>query len=67
MLSRQGLDVHRDALNTPAFEGHNTGMIATRGARMTGVDLVPTFIEYARDAEHWWRALASLAVILGPS
>lgn len=68
-LSRQGWDVYRDALNTPAFlmllpevgeragldigcgEGHNTRLLAARGARMTGVDLVPTFIEYARQAE----------------
>ena len=68
-LSRQGWDVYRDALNTPAFlallpevggrsgldigcgEGHNTRLLASRGARMAGVDLVPTFIEYARDAE----------------
>ena len=56
-LSRQGWDVYRDALNTPAFlallpetgglsgldigcgEGHNTRLLAARGARMTGVDL----------------------------
>lgn len=68
-LSRQGWDVYRDALNTPAFlaflpevggrsgldvgcgEGHNTRLLAVRGARMTAVDLVPTFVEYARDAE----------------
>jgi SAM-dependent methyltransferase len=68
-LSRQGWDVYRDALNTPAFlallpeiggrsgldigcgEGHNTRLLAARGARMAGVDLVPTFIEYAREAE----------------
>jgi len=63
-LSRQGWDVYRDALNTPAFlallpeiggrsgldigcgDGHNTRLLAARGARMAGVDLVPTFIEY---------------------
>lgn len=68
-LSRQGWDVYRDALNTPAFlallpeiggssgldigcgEGHNTRLLAARGARMTGVDLVPAFIEQARQAE----------------
>jgi 2-polyprenyl-3-methyl-5-hydroxy-6-metoxy-1,4-benzoquinol methylase len=68
-LSRQGWDVYRDALNTPAFlellpdiggrsgldlgcgEGHNTRLLAARGARIVGVDLVPTFIEYAREAE----------------
>ena len=69
-LSRQGWDVYRDALNTPAFlallpeiadrsgldmgcgEGHNTRLLAARGARMVAIDLVPTFIEYAREAEH---------------
>jgi ubiquinone/menaquinone biosynthesis C-methylase UbiE len=68
-LSRQGWDVYRDALNTPAFlamlseiggragidigcgEGHNTRLLAARGARMIGVDLVRTFVEYARAAE----------------
>ncbi len=68
-LTRQGWDVYRDALNTPAFlgmlpeiggrsgldigcgEGHNTRLLAARAARMTGVDLVPAFIKYAREAE----------------
>ncbi len=68
-LSRQGWDVYRDALNTPAFlellpevacrsgldigcgDGHNTRLLASRGARMAGIDLVSTFIEYARAAE----------------
>ena len=68
-LSRQGWDVYRDSLNTPAFlallpeigggsgldigcgEGHNTRLLAARGAQMAGVDLVPTFIESAREAE----------------
>ncbi|MBL0161335.1 MAG: class I SAM-dependent methyltransferase [Bryobacterales bacterium] len=68
-LSRQGWDVYRDTLNTPAFlamlpnidgqsgldigcgEGHNTRLLAGRGARMTGVDIVPAFLEAARDAE----------------
>jgi SAM-dependent methyltransferase len=68
-LSRQGWDVYRDALNTPAFlallpeiggrsgldigcgDGHNTRLLAARGARMAGVDLAPTFIEYAREAK----------------
>ena len=54
-LSRQGWDIYRDALNTPAFlallpeidgrsgldiacgEGHNTRLLAARGARMAGV------------------------------
>jgi ubiquinone/menaquinone biosynthesis C-methylase UbiE len=68
-LSRQGWDVYRDALNTPAFlaflpeigggtgldigcgEGHNTRLLAARGARMVGVDFVSTFIEAARETE----------------
>ena len=29
-------------------EAHNTRLLAARGAAMTGVDIVPTFIEYAR-------------------
>ena len=69
LLSRQGWDIYRDALNTPAFlallpeiggrsgldigcgEGHNTRLLAAQGGRMVGVDLVPTFINYAREAE----------------
>jgi SAM-dependent methyltransferase len=69
ILSRQGWDVYRDALNTPAFlsllpeiggrsgldigcgEGHNTRLLAARGARMTGIDIAPAFIESAREAE----------------
>jgi len=68
-LSRQGWDVYRDSLNTPAFlallpeiggrsgldigcgEGHNTRLLAARGARMAGVDIAPTFIECAREEE----------------
>lgn len=68
-LARQGFDVYRDALNTPAFlallpeiggrsgldigcgEGHNTRLLAARGARMTGIDITATFIEYARAAD----------------
>ena len=68
-LARQGWDVYRDALNTPAFlallpeigghsgldigcgDGHNTRLLAARGARMTGIDLAPTFVEHARAME----------------
>jgi SAM-dependent methyltransferase len=69
LLSRQGWDVYRDAVNTPAFlkmlpdvtakkgldigcgEGHNTRLIAARGARMFAVDIAPGFIRYAAEAE----------------
>ncbi len=32
-------------------EGHNTRLLARRGARMTGLDISSTFIRYAREAE----------------
>jgi ubiquinone/menaquinone biosynthesis C-methylase UbiE len=68
-LCRQGYDVYRDLLNTPAFlemlpgvegmagldlgcgEGHNTRLLAGRGARMFAIDVAPTFVRYARDEE----------------
>ena len=68
-LARQGWDVYRDAVNTPAFlnllpdvagkrgldvgcgEGHNTRLLAERGARMFAVDVAPTFIRFAAEAE----------------
>ena len=68
-LSRQGWDVYRDALNTPAFlamlpaieglagldigcgEGHNTRLLAARGARMTAVDIASAFVEAAQTTE----------------
>ena len=68
-LSRQGCDVYRDYLNTPAFlgmlpdvsglrgvdigcgEGHNTRLLAGRGARMTAFDICPTFVRHARERE----------------
>ena len=68
-LSRDGHDVYRDALNTPAFlamlppvnglrgldigcgEGTNTRHLARRGARMSAIDVAPTFIAHARQAE----------------
>jgi ubiquinone/menaquinone biosynthesis C-methylase UbiE len=69
LLSRQGWDVYRDAVNTPAFlrmlpdvtakkgldigcgDGHNTRLIAGRGARMFAVDIAPSFLRYAAEAE----------------
>src|SRR6185369_13266364 len=66
-LARQGWDVYRDAVNTPAFlamlpdvaglsgldvgcgDGHNTRLIAGRGARMHGVDIAPTFVRLASE------------------
>ena len=68
-LSRQGWDVYRDAVNTPAFldllpdvngmrgldvgcgEGHNTRLLAERGARMFAADIAPTFIGFGLKAE----------------
>jgi ubiquinone/menaquinone biosynthesis C-methylase UbiE len=32
-------------------EGHNTRLLAKRGARMTAIDVAATFIEYARQSE----------------
>ena len=32
-------------------EGHNTRLLARRGAKMTGIDIAPTFVRYAREAE----------------
>jgi ubiquinone/menaquinone biosynthesis C-methylase UbiE len=32
-------------------EGHNTRLLAGRGARMIALDIAPTFIRYAREAE----------------
>ena len=69
LLSRQGWDVYRDQVNTPAFldllpdvtgktgldvgcgEGHNTRLLAQRGARMFGIDVAPTFVRFAVDTE----------------
>jgi ubiquinone/menaquinone biosynthesis C-methylase UbiE len=68
-LSREGYDVYRDHLNTPAFlamlpdvaglagldigcgEGHNTRLLARRGARVTAVDIAVRFIAHARRME----------------
>jgi len=67
--ARSGVDVFRDALNTPAFlallppvaglhgldvgcgEGANTRQLAQLGAKMSAVDIAPTFVRYARAAE----------------
>jgi len=69
LLARQGYDVYRDYLNTPAFfrmlpevaglrgldlgcgEGYNTRELARRGAKMTAVDIAPTFVRHAVQAE----------------
>jgi ubiquinone/menaquinone biosynthesis C-methylase UbiE len=32
-------------------EGHNTRLLARRGARVTGIDIAETFVAYAREAE----------------
>lgn len=32
-------------------EGHNTRLLAQRGAQMTGIDIAPRFVTHARDAE----------------
>ncbi|MDQ3252695.1 MAG: methyltransferase domain-containing protein, partial [Acidobacteriota bacterium] len=68
-LARDGYDVYRDYLNTPAFlrmlpdvaglagldigcgEGHNTRLLAGRGARVTAVDISQVFIRHARQSE----------------
>lgn len=64
-LARQGYDVSRDHVNTPAFlamlpdvgglegldigcgEGANTRAVAELSARMTAVDISPTFVRHA--------------------
>jgi SAM-dependent methyltransferase len=38
-------------LDVGCGEGHNTRLLAERGARMTGIDISRTFIRYAREAE----------------
>ena len=45
-------DIERLAgLDVGCGEGHNTRPLARRGACMTGVDISPTFIRYANEAE----------------
>jgi SAM-dependent methyltransferase len=69
LLARQGWDVYRDLVNTPAFfdllpdvaglagldvgcgEGHNTRLLARRGALIRAIDISPTFIGYAHQQE----------------
>lgn len=64
-LAREGYDVSRDGMNTPAFlamlpdvqglagldigcgEGANTREVADLGARMTALDISPTFVGHA--------------------
>ena len=64
-LAREGYDVSRDGMNTPAFlamlpdveglegldigcgEGANTRAVADRGARVTALDISPTFVGHA--------------------
>ncbi|MFZ0680410.1 class I SAM-dependent methyltransferase [Candidatus Binatus sp.] len=41
----------KTVLDAGCGEGHNTRMFARRGARMTGVDLSPKMIEFARTEE----------------
>jgi SAM-dependent methyltransferase len=68
-LARDGYDIYRDYLNTPAFlailpevaglrgidigcgEGHNTRLLARRGAAMVGLDASPTFLRFAAGKE----------------
>lgn len=40
-----------DGLDLGCGEGHNTRLLATRGARMTGIDIADTFLRHARAAE----------------
>jgi SAM-dependent methyltransferase len=68
-LARDGYDLYRDYLNTPAFfdmlpdvrdlrgldigcgEGHNTRLLARRGACVTAIDISRVFVEHARQRE----------------
>src|SRR5829696_8393146 len=38
-------------LDVGCGEGHNTRLLAERGARMTGIDISVTFIRHAKEAE----------------
>jgi SAM-dependent methyltransferase len=40
-----------EGLDVGCGEGHNTRLLAGRGARMTGVDISPTFARYAEETE----------------
>jgi ubiquinone/menaquinone biosynthesis C-methylase UbiE len=39
-------------LDVGCGDGHNTRLFAGRGARMDAVDIAPTFLRFAREAEH---------------
>ena len=41
----------RTGLDIGCGEGHNTRLLAQRGARMTAVDIAPTFLRHASDLE----------------
>lgn len=69
LLARQGYDLYRDFINTPAYlamlpevrglhgldvgcgEGHNTRLVAQRGAALTALDIAPVFIAQAEELE----------------
>lgn len=38
-------------LDVGCGEGHNTRLVAQRGAHMTGLDIAPTFVQHAREVE----------------
>ena len=40
-----------EGLDIGCGEGHNTRLLARRGARVTGIDIAETFVAYARKAE----------------
>jgi SAM-dependent methyltransferase len=40
-----------EGLDVGCGEGHNTRLVARRGARMTAIDIAPTFVRHARGAE----------------
>jgi len=68
-LARDGYDVYRDVINTPAFfrmlpdvkgltgldigcgEGHNTRLLAGRGANIIAIDISEVFIRHAKEME----------------
>jgi SAM-dependent methyltransferase len=59
-------------LDVGCGEGHNTRLVARRGARITAVDIAPTFIRYAREAEAaeplgiTYQVASGLALPFGP-
>jgi ubiquinone/menaquinone biosynthesis C-methylase UbiE len=40
-----------EGLDVGCGEGHNTRLVAQRGARMSGIDIAPTFVRHARERE----------------